>query len=230
MKTKLLLLVLFLPLIFQAQLLHYGAKAGLNLADAYTGIIYTSPNNRTLLSNSQSITFGVDTSPLVSFYIGGFTEFSFTKKSQFTLQLELIYAQNGTSINAKKRNENDYISYTTEGGKIKVSQLTIPVLVKFYPKNNFSIDGGIYTGYVFGIKTINASGLTVDYQNELINKIDFGLILGTTYNLKNNMFFELRYNFGLIDLDRSFESFYGDTFETFYKNRTFHLGIGYKFK
>ncbi len=229
MKTKILKVLLILPFLTNAQFLNYGLKAGLNLTDADTGFIYTSPNNATFISNSQSIKFGVDTSLMASFYIGAFTEFSFKKKSRFTLQLELIYNQNGTTIKQKDGNTNDNLSYSTSGAKIKVSQLNIPLLLKFYPKNNFSIDGGIYTGYVLGIKSISPDGVTFNVDDNFINKIDFGLIVGATYNLKNNMFIELRYNHGLIDIDNLHDESYGESVEVYYKNRTIHFGVGYKF-
>ena len=229
MKTTILKLLLILPFFGNAQSIHYGFKAGLNLTDANTGFIYTSPKNSTLVSNSQSIKLVIDTSPMSSFYVGAFTEFIFKRRSKFTLQLELIYNQNGTIVNQKDADSNNNFSYSASGEKIKISQLNLPILLKLYPKSNFSIDGGIYTGYIFGIKSIISNGTTSELSDTSINKIDFGLIIGGSYYLKNNMFIELRYNYGFINIVNISDTQYGETFENYYKNRTLHFGVGYKF-
>ena len=230
MKTLIFKLLIILPFFCNAQLFHYGLKGGLNLSDANSGFIYTSVDNMTYISNSQTRTLQVTSSPSVSFYIGGFSEFMFSKKSKFALQVELVYAQNGTNIDAKESNENEDFSYSTAGTRIKVNQLNIPILLKFYPTTNFSVDGGFYGGYIFTAKSIDNDNVTTFADENTLNKFDYGLIIGATYNLQNNMFFEFRYNHGLSDLENWKESYFSDTFESYYKNRTLHFGIGYKFK
>lgn len=195
----------------------YGFKGGLNLTNADTGIDFL---NRS---------FGISTSPKASFYLGTFTEIPFKKNKKFSLQLELLFNQNGTSIDKKSLDQTTDIDYETNGGKINVSQLDLTILIKFYPKKNFSLNFGLYTGYVLDVKSKNTNGITLKAEKSKINRFDYGFIVGASYYLKNNLFFEFSYNHGFSDLDKTKETYpdFGDL-SSFYKNRTLHFGIGYK--
>ena len=85
MKIKLLVTLLLVTAISNAQNIRYGFKAGLNLSS---------------LSAKSGATISSSTSSKTSFVLGGFAEFKINNK--FSIQPEILYANDGGTYNYKK--------------------------------------------------------------------------------------------------------------------------------
>ena len=126
--------------------------------------------------------------------VGMFAEFKVSNK--FSIQPELLYSRQGAKVGSKKLN---YIN--------------VPVLVKFYPINKFSIEAGPQVGYLLSIKggTLSKS----DYK-----KIDLSAVMGFNYQLNDEIGIGARYNLGLKDITKTSGK---------HKNAMFQFLLTYKF-
>lgn len=100
------------------------------------------------------------------------------------------------------------VVFAAQGGKFKVAGVTdkynmnyinVPVMLKFYASNNFSIDFGPQLGInVYAKEKLSGGG--VDINNDIkddTKTIDFGVGLGATYNITENAFVQARYTLGV---------------------------------
>lgn len=211
MKKTLLLIVLFVASTSIAQSVKYGIRGGLNLVNVDFEV------------SSGGVSVGIDTDSRTSFYVGGFAEFALPD-SEHKIQTGLGYHANGFKYN-----------FDEEKGNFLISQINIPALFKFNAAKGLYINGGAYVGIIV------AAEAEVEYYDffedrtiketedvgDAFNTLDLGLSLGAEYNLDNGLFFDLRYNYGLLDIATDDEGFDGETVEI--KNRVFMLGLGYKF-
>ena len=126
---------------------------------------------------------------------------------QFSLQPEAIYSAQGF------KNE-------TPGAfsKSKFDYINLPVLIKYYPMNNFSIEAGPQIGFLINaIDKSNAGNADIDDQNVL----DFSINAGVAYKLQSGIFFQARYSLGIINVNGA------DNASAFkYTNSVFQLSIG----
>ena len=250
MKVKLFLTVLVLVSIAAtAQKTKFGAKAGLNVS---------------VLSLSGDLPGGGQTTSKTGLVVGATAEFAITKK--FSVQPELLFSTDGGtySYNAPFAGSNILYYYTQ---LISTNSLSVPVIAKYYISNDLSIDAGFQLSYLLSAKSelnFNSSGFTITGNNDMnnnqsnlstnsspqnliinhdyeLNKLNFGLVLGTTYNLKNGLFLQARYNVALTNFTKNAnvlagkESVSGSPGDDRYKganltNSAFQLTLGYKFK
>jgi hypothetical protein len=141
----------------------------------------------------QSVRYG--------FHVGLVSEINISPNTSF--QPELVYSSQGN---------------IQDGIKYKYEYLNIPTIFRFYTNENFSIDAGPQMGFL-----INSFNKTSQGNNALKNQnvFDFALCLGGTYDFKNNLFVQSRYNLGLININDS------DTFK--YQNSVIQFSVGYYF-
>jgi hypothetical protein len=204
-KSYPVLIIACLPLLLFSQNTRFGLKGGLNLSHDK----FQNYNNGVLLD-------------LVSeadqyFHIGGLIEFMIPdKKTQF--QLEVLYTGGGTII------QESEISNRIE---INVNQLALPLIVKFEVTEDWSFISGSYLGYILNAKEKNRWGTTVNIKDDF-QLLDFGFVSGFELRVNNSLFFDVRYNFGLLNFNDS-NPFAGIETERIYKNRTVHYGVVYKF-
>lgn len=163
----------------QSQEFRLGAKAGLNVAtlggDSYYGGL-GSLGSRT------------------SFHIGGLVEIPLMGK--FSLQPELLYSSEGSDW-----------SFGTLGEDTKLDFLRVPVLVKFYIIEGLSAEAGP----VFGV-LVNAEGTYYDDDGDLVSgdakdyyrSFDAQFGIGASYRLNMGVFFSLRYNKGLLNVNEEY--------------------------
>lgn len=251
MKSKLFLTVLVLVSIAAtAQKTKFGAKAGLNVS---------------VLSLSGNIPSGGQTSAKTGFVVGATAEFEISKK--FGVQPELLFSTDGGTYNYTNSfaGSGSVYSYSQS---ISTNSLSLPVIAKYYVTNDLSIDAGFQLSYLLSAKSelnFNSNGFTVTGNNDMnnnqsnlisngssaqnliinhdyeLNKLNFGLVLGTTYNLKNGLFLQARYNLGLTNFTKNAnvlagkEIVSGGSGDDRYKganlkNAAFQLTVGYKFK
>ncbi|MBL4745475.1 MAG: PorT family protein [Flavobacteriaceae bacterium] len=178
----------------------FGVKAGVNFADIKGDF-----------ENNSSLT---------SFHIGGVVEFKLSDK--FSLQPELLFSAQGTKLEESE----DVYSYES---KIKFNYLNIPVIAKYYVMEGLSLEFGPQLGILLSAdvdSTISINGKVDETDKmdvkEFIEDIDFGVNFGASYQLENNLFFQARYNLGLVNVSK-------DSDDAEMKNSVFQLSVGYKF-
>jgi len=171
------------------------------------------------LSNSmiaQNVDFGLKTglnisnftggdvgkNSLFGFHVGGFAEFKLNEK--FSLQPELLYSTQGTEV------ENLV--------KIKVDYLAIPLLVKYYLSEKFSIEAGPQASFLVNDKAEFDDSSIPDADIDA-SSFDFGLNAGLGYNFNSNLFAQVRYNYGITTVGENPDV----------KNSVFQMSLGYKF-
>ncbi|KJJ37418.1 porin family protein [Aequorivita vladivostokensis] len=204
---KLLLFIavmLFTLTSVQSQEFRMGAKAGLNVAslggDSYYGGL-GSLGSRT------------------SFHIGGLVEIPLMGK--FSIQPELLYSSEGLDW-----------SFGTLGEDTKLDFVRVPVMVKFYVIEGLSAEAGP----VFGV-LVNAEGTYYDNNGDLVNgdakdyyrSFDAQFGIGASYRLNMGVFFSLRYNKGLLNVNEEYRVL-GTTYNSG-KNQSnvFQVSAGYSF-
>ncbi|PKG42755.1 porin family protein [Psychroflexus sp. MES1-P1E] len=171
------------------------------------------------LSNSmiaQNVDFGLKTglnisnftggdvgeNSLFGFHVGGFAEFKLNKK--ISLQPELLYSTQGSEV------QNSL--------KIKVDYLTIPLMVKYYLSEKFSVEAGPQASFLLNDKAEFDDSSIPDADIDA-SSFDFGLNAGLGYNFNSNLFAQVRYNYGITTVGENPDV----------KNSVFQMSLGYKF-
>ncbi|WP_347173270.1 porin family protein [Polaribacter uvawellassae] len=136
------------------------------------------------------------------FVLGVTAEILLTEK--FSLQPELLYSQQG----AKSRGNFIY----------DLNYITLPFMAKYYIAEGFSLEAGPQFSFLVKDELIsdnnNAATANTNAENFDLN-INFGL----GYKLENGIFFQTRYNLGLIAITETPDV----------KNGVFQMSLGYQF-
>ncbi len=168
--------------------------------------------------NAQDVKFGVKLGMNVSsvnesgpnsldsktgFLIGVTSEVKLTDK--FSLQPELLFSQQGSRAN------------DPDGFTLDLNYITLPVMVKYYVVDGFSVEAGPQFSFLVRDEILDGGSVT-DVTAE---SFDLAANLGLGYQFKSGLFFQTRYNLGLIDTNIS-ENFNN-------KNAVFQMSLGYQF-
>ena len=165
-----------------AQVVQFGAKAGLNLS-TFTG----------------DISDFADVKSKAGFHIGGFAEFKLTDK--FSIQPELLYSTQGAKT---EFSYVDDMGYTYEDENLKFDYLVLPIMAKYYVIQNLSVEAGPQIGFLLSAKNeydarssffgedLSESG-EIDIKDNY-KGIDFGFNFGAGYEFTENIFVQARYN------------------------------------
>lgn len=156
-----------------------------------------------------------------SYEAGVLMEYKFTDK--FAISPEVLFASQG----GKFSSETSVLGVTLKGDlTYNTNYINVPVMLKYYVAPSFSIDFGPQVGFnVYSKATGKASvagvsdSETVDLKDGT-NTVDFGLGLGATYSVTDNLFLQARYTMGFTKV------FDGDAD---IKNGNIFVGLGYKF-
>jgi hypothetical protein len=139
-----------------------------------------------------------------SFHVGFLAEVIIS--DQVSFQPELLFSSQGNVGPETKQ---------------KYSYINVPLVLRYYVADQFSIDAGPQLGFLVDSFSRGNSG------NESISDqtiFDLALGAGVTYELKNNLFFQGRYNLGLLNVNGADNS---DTLK--YQNSVIQLSVGYYF-
>ena len=162
--------------------------------------------------NQSSIDYKYQT----GFYIGGFYKIQMKGKWQF--QPELLFALQGSKVNTKDNVVTDFdgkpMPYTdTFEFEYEMYELTIsiPLLVKLYVSNKFYIESGPQLGFIID-REITSSQFLLDGTDSSFVKqdgdnFDFGVSLGTGYDISKHISINLRAFNGLIKKYNDSKSF-----------------------
>lgn len=195
----------------------FGAKAGVNFS--------------TLTGDIEGA------SSLVGFHVGAFAEIPFAEK--FAFQPELLYSTQG----AKSTFDDGETTFDTE---TKLGYLNIPLMVKYYVAEKFSLEFGPQVGFLLSAKSSTDFGIdlesafgdlgSVDGLDDLVsdlgasadikdslNSVDFGLNFGAGYDFTDHFTAGARYNLGLSNIYKT------DYTDANVKNSVISVSVGYKF-
>ncbi len=208
MKKHLLFTVLALLSIIanaQEEKVRFGAKAGLNIANQL--------GDEFLFSETKSRT---------GFHIGLLVEAPVTEKLAFSP--ELIYSSQGFRLNAVTF-DNFFGALNIES-TVKLDYINLPIMAKYYIAKGLSLQAGPQIGVLvsaksegsaFGIKT----GMDI---KDFVETIDYAFNFGLGYQLDIGLFFDVRYNRGLGNINDGNGSSVPEN-----QNGVFQLSAGYKF-
>ncbi|WP_228851897.1 porin family protein [Aegicerativicinus sediminis] len=149
-----------------------------------------------------------DMKTLTSFHVGGLMEIMLNE--QFSLQPELIYSAQGA-----KEDGGD--------GELNLDYLNVPVMAKYYATEALSIEAGPQFGILINSK-ITGGGEELDLD-DLTKSFEFGLGVGLSYKILENLFVSGRYNIGLSNVWDDNE--YEEDFKQ--HNNVIQLSVGYMF-
>ena len=135
-----------------------------------------------------------------SFHLGGVAEVPISEK--FAIQPELLYSSQGTKW-----------SFVGAGTSLKLDYINLPVLGKYYIIEGLSAELGPVVGFL----------LSTNANKEDYNSLDIGIGIGASYKLNENIFFSLRYNKGLTDINKN------DAITISNQNNVFQISAGYLF-
>lgn len=141
----------------------------------------------------------------VGAYVGVSYEYKFS--DNLAVQPEVVYSMQG----AKAKDAKD-----TEA---KLGYINVPVMVKYYPINQFFVAAGPQVGFNVSAKSKDG-GVEYDLKDD-IKKVEFGLGVGLGYEFYKNIGIEARYNFGLSKILKE------ENIKT--KNEVAQIGLFYKF-
>ena len=185
--------------VMQAQDIRFGAKAGVNFAKL-TGDAIEDADGRT------------------GFHIGGLVEFLLSDK--ISLQPEILYSQQGLQTKG-----NDGFGGEFES-KLKLDYILLPVLVKYYITEGFSVEGGPQIGFTAKSEQefSDEDGTETFDLKDSVSGTDISIGAGLGYRLTNGVFFQARYMFGVSDVADD-----GDVFGDSLTNSVLSLSAGYSF-
>ncbi|MBP5689179.1 MAG: PorT family protein [Muribaculaceae bacterium] len=154
-----------------------------------------------------------------NYQVGAFMEYRFNDK--ISIAPEFVFAAQGGKMDAR-----DYVEgfHGSADFYFNFNYINVPIMLKFYAIPKLSIDFGPQVGinvYSKGTAKAKADGASASYTKEFdgVKSIDFGVGLGATYNITNDVFVQGRYTMGLTKV---FED--GDVY-----NGNIQLAIGYRF-
>jgi opacity protein-like surface antigen len=111
--------------------------------------------------------------------------------------------------------EVGYASYSEDGENSDV--LLVPIMLKYKANDEFSILAGPQFDYLLN-----------EDESEGLKPLGFGLALGASYDITENVIIDARYSFGLSDrVKEDIEEFEG--FDVTAKFNYFQIGLAYRF-
>ncbi len=130
--------------------------------------------------------------------VGLVGEYFFNEK--MAIQPELLFSHQGAKVSDVKH---------------KLNYVTLPIMFKYNIYKGLNLQAGPQIGYLIAAKEGDE-----DVKSKM-NKVDFAINLGVGYRFTNNIFMDLRHNFGVSKLDKD-----GDAYIF---NRVLQLSVGYLF-
>ncbi|MCX7550449.1 porin family protein [Xanthomarina sp. F2636L] len=151
--------------------------------------------------------------------------------NNMSIQSEITFSTQGAR---EKYTERGYYQWNDVVTKYKINYLNVPVVFKYYVLEGLSLEAGPQLGILMSAKayvTVDYSGLdqsgsagrNVDLD-ESVKPIDFGLVAGFAYRLKNDISLGFRYNFGLTNINDEV-----DADSNVIKNGVMQVSLGYYF-
>ena len=128
-----------------------------------------------------------------AFYIGGFADFSLSEL--IFLTPELFYANRGYKMVYDPLNTTFRVTKNT---------IVLPVLVKFNLFKKLQVYTGPELSYVVGQNIKDLTNGTINIESTTDRSFDIAVSAGVSFTLIKKLSIDLRYNFGLIDLKKTY--------------------------
>ena len=143
----------------------------------------------------------------------------------FGISPEVVFAAQGGQEKADDGSEMS--GFIRSDKHYHTNYINVPVMLKYYPTQDFSIDFGPQVGFNVYSKYTKGKHKATEYK-DMTKAVDFGLGLGCTYYLDKNVFFQLRYTMGLTN---AFKRRYTSAFviDNYRKNGNAQLAFGVRF-
>ena len=143
----------------------------------------------------------------------------------FGISPEVVFAAQGGQEKADDGSEMG--GFIRSDKHYHTNYINVPVMLKYYPTQDFSIDFGPQVGFNVYSKYTMGKHEATNYKDKT-KAVDFGLGLGCTYDLDKNVFIQLRYTMGLTN---AFKRRYTTAFviDNYRKNGNAQLAFGYRF-
>lgn len=134
-----------------------------------------------------------DSGPRYGFHLGGFAAFPLSDAYMFYVQPEIIYSMQGEKNTTASKDE-----------LYKLDYINVPILFKPYfseKDTSFYALIGPQLGFLVSesVKT-NGQEQAEIYQDDTYSKFDLGVLAGLGFSLNRNVEFEIRYNYGFMDV------------------------------
>ena len=203
MTKKLMILLAMLACVSASAQVKFGAKVGLDLTN-----FWGKECGHQLVLNYQA---------------GLLMEYKF--HPHFGISPEVVFAAQGGQ--EKADDASDVGGFIRSDKHYHTNYINVPVMLKYYPAQDFSIDFGPQVGFnVYSKYTKDKHEAT--YYKDMTKAVDFGLGLGCTYDLDKNVFMQVRYTLGLTRVfeDRHYTAF---SIEDYHKNANIQLAFGIRF-
>ncbi len=167
---------------------------------------------------AQEVKFGVKTGMNISsingnnvnnldsrtgFVIGATAEIPLTEK--FSLQPELLYSAQGAQLR--------------DSFKYDLNYMALPVMAKYYIAEGFSVEAGPQFSFLIKDQIVPVNQYGAETQNTDAANFDLAANLGFGYQFKNGIFFQTRYNLGLVAISENPDI----------KNGAFQMALGFQF-
>lgn len=150
-----------------------------------------------------------DTDARIRMHLGAVIEFPISQR--FYIQVEPMYSAQGYKIDE-----------AGEENKISLNYLALPIIAKYYFTDKISLETGPQLATL-----ANAAESAEDTPDEFFdsfNNFDFSWSFGGGYKLESGLFFQLRYNLGLTNINDITDS------NIDFKHSVAQLSVGYLFK
>lgn len=135
----------------------------------------------------------------ISFHVGGVAEVPISEK--FAVQPELLYSSQGSNFN--------FVGNT----KLKLDYINLTILGKYYILEGLSAEAGPVVGFL----------LSTNADKEDYNSLDVAFAIGASYKLNESIFFSLRYNKGIADINND------ENIDFSSQNNVLQISAGYAF-
>jgi opacity protein-like surface antigen len=150
--------------------------------------------------------------------------FSPSIRDAFSLQIEALVTQKGATV-------DDFDGFGTDL-EARINYLELPVLGRYTFRLNDRANAHLLAGPAFSFRLSDTQELG-DIELEDGDKIDvagfdFGFVLGGAFEVVEKWIIDLRYTWGLSNVNAGSALFPSDIVEA--KNRTFSVSVGYRFK
>jgi len=146
----------------------------------------------------------VATSSITAFHGGAFALIKVTK---IGIQPEFLFSQQGSTL--------DDVSFNNED--LKLSYISIPVMLKWYIAAGFNIQAGPQFGFLNSAELKGASNV-----EDGLKSSDITANVGLAWDAPFGIVLDARYNIGLTDIND------GTTIQGPIKGNTFQFSVGYK--
>lgn len=136
----------------------------------------------------------------VSFHVGGVVEVPISEK--IAVQPELLYSSQGSNWD-----------FNSSGSSLKLDYVNLPVMVKYYIIEGLIAEAGPLAGFL----------LSTNADKDDFKSLDIAIGIGAAYKIGDNLFFGLRYNKGIMNINDD-PDLNGTN-----RNNVFQVSAGYAF-